>query len=129
MILSPRALKTLLALLPMGALGISSVLAAAPPKIAPSPSIGDTQQVAARLQAIRSAVSQATAEEHGLEPGDPNIRKVWWANVTPGFGWRNGGWRNGGWANGWRNGGWPNGWGNGWRNGGWPNGWGNGWRN
>jgi rSAM-associated Gly-rich repeat protein len=125
MSLTPRALKALMALLPMGAMGISSALAAVPPK----PVHQDATQVAQRLQAIRSAVSQVTADQHGLPPGDPNIQKAWWGNFGPGLGWRNGGWRNGGWGNGgWRNGGWRNaGWPN-WGNG-WPNGWGNGWRN
>ena len=79
--------------------------------------------VANRLQAIREAVSEITANQTGLEPGDPNVGKVQWLNFgVPG--WRNGGWNN--WRNGgWRNGGWGNG---GWRNGGWNN-WHNAWRN
>ncbi|HVY16963.1 MAG TPA: GrrA/OscA1 family cyclophane-containing rSAM-modified RiPP [Rhodopila sp.] len=122
-------LEALAALLPLGALGISTALAAVPGKPAVQKDQAVTQDVAFRLQAIRSAVSQATADQAGLEPGDPRVEKAWWGNFHPGWGgWRNGGWgwHNGGW--GWRNGwpnwrnGWPN-WGNGWRNGGWPNFW------
>lgn len=128
MVLSSRALKALVALLPLGALGISAVLAAASAEPITTPqrdAAANAENVAERLQAIRRAVSQATALQHGLTEGDPNIVKAWWGNFRPGGGWRNGGWgwRNGGW--GWRNGGWHNG---AWRNGGWPNRWGNGWR-
>jgi rSAM-associated Gly-rich repeat protein len=89
----------------------------------------DSPGVAARLQAIRDAVSQLPAPPRGgpaAETENGDIKLAWWGNWNPwGNGWRNGGWRNGGWGNGgWRNG-WPNGgWGNGWHNGGWGN-----WRN
>lgn len=117
-------LKSLAALLPLGALGISAALAATPADAATV----DAQQpaVSARLAAIRSAVTQATADATGLQPGDPNIQKAWWGNWRPGWwgnfhpGWGNGGWHN--WHNGWGNGGWHN-WHNGWGNGGWHNFW------
>lgn len=114
-----RALKAMISLLPLGALGISAALAAAPPKpmamTSQNPAPAD---VAGQLQAIRNAVSQMTTEQAELEPDDPNIQKVWWGNWRPRWfngGWRNGGWRNGGWNNGWGNGGWNN-WHNFWRN-------------
>jgi rSAM-associated Gly-rich repeat protein len=115
---SRRTLKALAALLPLGALGISVALAAAPGK--PLDPAADTTKpgVATRLASIRTAVSQVTAEQAGLQPGDPNILKAWWGNYRPW--WGNGGWRN--WPNGWHN------WGNGWGNGGWHN-WPNWWRN
>jgi rSAM-associated Gly-rich repeat protein len=133
MISTRRMLKTLASLLPLGALGVSVALAATPAKPIISSGNEDaaTRDVAGRLQAIRTAVSEVTAEQAGLQPGDPNIQKAWWGNWRPG--WGNGGWRN--WHNGWGNGGWGNGgWGNGgWRNGGWGNGgwhnWHNGWGN
>jgi rSAM-associated Gly-rich repeat protein len=121
MIVSRRLVNALAALLPLGALGASSALASAPAKPVSPPTEGD---VAARLQAIRGAVSQIIAEESGREPGDPDIQKAQWLNFgVPG--WSNGGWNN--WRNGWGNGGWNN-WRNGWSNGGWNN-WHNLWRN
>jgi rSAM-associated Gly-rich repeat protein len=128
MISTRRTLKALAALLPLGALAISTALAGTPVKPIVTPSqetpgreTGAQSGVAERLKAIRSAVSQVTAEQTGLQPGDPNIQKAWWGNWRPG--WGNGGWRNGGWGNGgWRNGGWGN-WHNGWGNGGWHNFW------
>ena len=124
MISTRRMLKTLASLLPLGALGVSVALAATPAKPIVSSGNKDaaTRDVAGRLQAIRAAVSEVTAEQAGLQPGDPNIQKAWWGNWHPGF-WGNGGWRN--WHNGWGNGGWRNG---GWGNGGWHN-WHNGWGN
>ncbi len=116
-------LKALASLLPLGALGISVALAATPAKAAATDSDTEAAGVAARLQVIRAAVSDITAQQTGLQPGDPNIVKAWWGNWRPG--WGNGGWRN--WGNGWRNGGWGN-WGNGWHNGGWHN-WRNFWNN
>ncbi|MEJ0020461.1 MAG: GrrA/OscA1 family cyclophane-containing rSAM-modified RiPP [Acetobacteraceae bacterium] len=108
-------LRALAALLPLGAMGVSAALAAAPePPAAAEADPAARTGVAERLQAIREAVSEVTAEQANLEPGDPNILKAWWGNG----GWRNGGWRNGGWGNG----GWHN-WGNGWPN------WHNFWRN
>jgi rSAM-associated Gly-rich repeat protein len=123
-----RTLKVLATLLPMGALGVSSALAAAPGKPIASEVNAEVGQpdVAGRLAAIRSAVSQVTAEQSGLQIGDPNIQKAWWGNWAPRFwanwhpGWGNGGWHN--WHNGWGNGGWHN-WHNGWGNGGWHNFW------
>ncbi len=121
-----RALRTLAALLPLGALSISTALAAAPGKPMTPIEAGDdaTPNVSQRLSAIRDVVSSVTSEQTGLQPGDPNIQKAWWGNWGPRFwanwhpGWGNGGWGNGGWHN-WHN--WHNGWGNG--------GWHNFWRN
>jgi rSAM-associated Gly-rich repeat protein len=119
MAVSRSTLKALAALLPLGAFGISVALAATPAKpLDPATVDAAKPGVATRLAAIRSAVSQVTAEQSGLEPGDPNILKAWWGNWRPW--WGNGGWRN--WPNGWHN------WGNGWGNGGWHN-WPNFWRN
>ena len=91
-------LKALAALLPLGAFGASSALAAvsAPPVVATDAPPAAGTGVAARLQAIRAAV---TAAKTGLEPGAPDIRKAWWGNWHAG--WGNGGWRN--WPNFWRN--------------------------
>jgi rSAM-associated Gly-rich repeat protein len=116
-----RTLKALAALLPLGAFGISVALAAAPAKpFAPQTDDSSAKpDVATRLAAVRTGVSQVIAAQEGLPPGDPNIVKTWWGNWRPG--WGNGGWRN------WGNGGWHN-WGNGWGNGGWHN-WPNFWRN
>ncbi|MBS0642474.1 MAG: GrrA/OscA1 family cyclophane-containing rSAM-modified RiPP [Acetobacteraceae bacterium] len=119
-----RTIRVLAALLPLGAAGMSSALAAtAKPPLPPG---SDSESgVAARLQAVRSAVSKLGLEQTPDLQVDPNIHKAWWGNWGPRF-WGNGGWRNGGWGNGgWRN--WRNGWGNGgwnnWHNGGWPNFW------
>lgn len=120
---SSRLLSAVASLLPLGAFGVSVALAATPAK-PPGPAADADASVARRLQAIRSAVSQAAAAQAGLEPGDPAIQKAWWGNWHPGY-WGNGGWRN--WHNGWGNGGWGN-WHNGWGNGGWHN-WHNFWRN
>jgi len=123
---SRRMFRVLAALLPLGALGISTALSATPAKPVGESldQAGAKTNIAERLQTIRAAASQVTAEQTGLPPGDPNILKAWWGNWHPG--WRNGGW---GWRPGWGNGGWGNGgwrnWHNGWRNGGWPNFWGN----
>jgi rSAM-associated Gly-rich repeat protein len=118
-----HVLKVLATLLPLGALGVSSALAAAPgkPLVPAEPADAARPGVAERLSAIRSAVSQVTIDQTGLPAGDPNILKAWWGNWAPHFwgnfhrGWGNGGWGNGGWHN------WHNGWGNG--------GWHNFWRN
>ena len=125
MISTRRMLKAIAVLLPLGALGVSAALAAAPAKMIANPGGDDAAKpgVAERLQAIRTAVSQVAAEQAGLQPGDPNVAKAWWGNWGPGGAWGNGGWRNGGWGNG----GWHN-WHNGWGNGGWHN-WPNFWRN
>jgi len=110
-------------LLPLGALGVSAALAAAPASVAGA--AGDTKPpVGERLAAIRQAVSQVTAEEGRVTPENPSILKAWWGNWHPGF-WGNGGWRNW-WHPGWHN--WHNGWRNGWGNGGWHN-WPNFWHN
>jgi len=112
-----RTLKALATLLPLGWLGISSALAAAPEKpIVPGATdAASAPDVAGRLAAIRSTVSQVTAEQTGLQRGDPNIQKAWWGNWGPGV-WANWhpGWGNGGWHN-WGNGGWHN-WHNFWHN-------------
>jgi len=123
---SRRMVRTLAALLPLGALGVSVALAASSTaRAAPAADGGGAQRsVATRLAAIRGAVSEITANQADTESGDPNIQKAQWLNFgIPG--WRNGGWNN--WRNGWGNGGWNN-WSNGFRNGGWNN-WHNGWRN
>jgi rSAM-associated Gly-rich repeat protein len=111
-----RTIRVLAALLPLGVAGISAALAAAPGKpVAATSDEGERLPgVAARLQAIRTAVSQVAIEDPDFQASDPNIQQAWWGNG----GWRNGGWRNGGW----RNGGWRN-WNNGWGNGGWRNFW------
>jgi rSAM-associated Gly-rich repeat protein len=118
---SRRMVKTLAALLPLGALGVSVALAASSTARAADGGVAQLS-VANRLAAIRGAVSEIAANQADAEPGDPNVQKAQWLNFgIPG--WRNGGWNN------WRNGGWGNGpWGNGWGNGGWHN-WHNGWRN
>ncbi len=90
--------------------------------------------MAARLQAIRAGVSQATTADAAgsaqIEPAEDAERPAatWWGNG--GWGRWHAGWGNGGWRFGWHNGGWGNGWPNGWHN--WGNGWnnwGNGWHN
>ena len=128
MISTKRMLQALGVLLPLGALGVSGALAVVPGKPGAPTGTADGAQpgVAERLQAIRAAVSQVTAEQTGSQAGDPDIQKAWWGNWGPGVwanwhpGWGNGGWRN--WHNGWGNGGWRN-WHNGWGNGGWHNFW------
>lgn len=128
-----RTLTALAALLPLGALGISSALAKAPTEPVASVTGSGAEQpgVAERLAAIRLAVSQVTADQAGLQLGDPAIEKAWWGNGPYGGGvWGNGGgwknwgngWHNGGWRNAWANGGWNN-WHNNWHNGGWKNYW------
>jgi rSAM-associated Gly-rich repeat protein len=114
---SNRMFKALAALLPLGALGISTALASVPARPATAVQTADAAQrgVAERLQSIRGAVSDAVAEGD-VQPGDPDVQKAQWLNWLPS--WRNGGWNN--WRNGWGNGGWNN-WGNGWHNGGWRN--------
>jgi rSAM-associated Gly-rich repeat protein len=127
-------LRMLSVLLSGGAAALSVSLAASPadalPSVRAEASADTNQDVAQRLQVIRTAVSAAIDESAATPDADANIQKTWWGNG--GWGWR-GGWRNGGWGwrNGWPNGGgWRNGWGNGgWRNGGWPNGWHNAWGN
>lgn len=124
-----RSARALAALLPAGALGLSVSLASADASAALSSESGPQAKspgnVAERLQAIRTSVSDAV-EQYARDGKpfvaiDPETQLAWWGNG----GWRNGGWRNGGWGNGgwhnWGNGGWHN-WGNGWHNG-WHNGW------
>jgi len=109
-------------LLPAGALGLSIGLAAAAAQATTSsgPTNG-SENVAARLKAIRSSVSAVVQDAAVAEAPDDPVQLAWWGN-----GWHRWGWGNGGWHN-WGNGGWHN-WGNGWGNGGWHN-WGNGWHN
>lgn len=107
-----RTLQTLVGLLSAGTLGISVILAPSSSKAMPAtPERGKTPEasavgcsVAARLQAIRDAVSTVAEEGADTGSGDPNILKTWWRNG--GWGWGNGGrgWGNGGWGNwhGWR---------------------------
>jgi rSAM-associated Gly-rich repeat protein len=123
-------LKALAILLPAGILGISSSLAAAPPKpTPPTPKSDDhVTGVADRLGEIRAAVSRIDYENAHIDLHEDAVAlSADWPNFN--FGWRNGGWGNGGWRNwgngGWRNGGWRN-WGNG--GGPWHN-WHNFWRN
>jgi rSAM-associated Gly-rich repeat protein len=114
-----RSARTLAALLPAGALGLSASLAAADATASlASESDAKARQpgkVAERLQSIRTSVSDAL--EQYAKDGEPFVavdretQLAWWGNG----GWRNGGWGNGGWHN-WGNGGWHN-WGNGWHNG------------
>jgi sulfatase maturation enzyme AslB (radical SAM superfamily) len=75
-----RTRKALAALLPLGAFGISVALAAAPGKSIDQTAAAETPRpsVATRLATIRTAVSQVTADQAGLQPGDPNILKAWW---------------------------------------------------
>jgi rSAM-associated Gly-rich repeat protein len=120
-----RTLGALAALLPLGALGISTALAATPAPSATDSAL-ERPGVAERLAAIRSAVSEMTADPSMPQPGAPGTETIaWhnWANFGP---WGNGGWKN--WGNGWHNGGWFNGgwnnWNN-WKNGGWKNFWAN----
>jgi rSAM-associated Gly-rich repeat protein len=115
-----RYVRLVYRLLPVGALGMSVALGAAPEHASaasagPAPQQGtlDGASVATQLQAIREAVS-TVAQEGGLanQINDPNIRLAWWGNGN-GRGWGNGG-RNWGNGNGprWGNGGFHN-WGNG----------------
>jgi rSAM-associated Gly-rich repeat protein len=121
-----RYVRLVYRLLPVGALGMSVALGAAPEHASAAPAGAAPQQgtsdgasVATQLQAIREAVS-TVAQEGGLrnQINDPNIRLAWWLNEN-GRGWGNGGqgWGNGGGPR-WGNGGFHN-WGNGghyWRN-------------
>jgi rSAM-associated Gly-rich repeat protein len=125
-----RILKALSVLLPAGALGASIALASAPAEASASATSGttfppaSTQSVSARLQTIRTSVSEIAGMQPGQLDGDPKMTLAWWGNGGWGrwhMGWGNGGWGNGGWHN------WNNGWHN-WGNGGWHN-WGNGWHN
>ncbi len=128
MISTWRPLQALGMLLPLGALGVSAALAATPakPMVLTDGANVARPGVAERLHAIRNAVSKITADQAGLQPGDPNIQKAWWGNWHRRFwGPRWGNWHPGLWANwhpGWGNGGWNN-WHNGWGNGGWNNFW------
>ena len=133
MSLRRKYLRILSALLPAGAVGAALALTAAEPAAAEpapatlQPGAANPDGVAARLAALRDAVSRIDGA--GLSPADRQL--AWWAWRNGGGGWRKGGgaWRNGGGA--WRNagGGWRNG-GGGWGNGGWRNGpWSNFWRN
>jgi rSAM-associated Gly-rich repeat protein len=111
-----RTIRVLAALLPLGVAGISAALAASPgkPVATSSEAAARLLGTAARLQAVRTAVSQAVVVDPELPTGLSDFQQAWWGNG----GWGNGGWRNGGW----RNGGWRN-WHNGWGNGGWRNFW------
>ena len=137
-----RSTRTLAALLPAGALGMSVSLASVDAAAAASsgePRVRQPGDVARRLESIRGSVADAL-EQYGRDGQpfvalDPETQLAWWGNGWHrGWGWHgwgwHGGWGNGGWHNGgWGNGGWHNGgWGNGWHNGGWGN-WHNGWHN
>jgi rSAM-associated Gly-rich repeat protein len=134
-----RLLKALSAILPGGLAGASVLLALAATDATAASNNTNTasdESVSARLQAIRSGVSDMTGSATDPAQNDAAAAPAWWGNGgfgRWGIGWHNGGWGNGGWHNGgWGNGGWHNGgWGNGgWHNAGWGNGgWGNGWHN
>lgn len=121
--------KALSVVLPAGALGASLLLALAATDVsaattqnptATGPVSGDG--VSARLQAIRSGVSDMSGSAVAPTEDAAKATPSWWGNGGWGrwrMGWGNGGWGNGGWHN-WHN------WGNG---GGWPNGWHNFWHN
>jgi rSAM-associated Gly-rich repeat protein len=120
MSLRQKYLEILASLIPIGAAGVALLLGSVgpvaadqEPAAAPVRTPG-TVSVAARLAAIREAVSDVAAPE--AKPADSGAQLAWWAWRNGGGGWRNGGgaWRNGGGA--WRNGGWHNGWHNYWRN-------------
>jgi rSAM-associated Gly-rich repeat protein len=126
-----RLLNALAVVLPAGAFGASVLLALAATDATAatnqntSPQSTSEQSVAARLQAIRSGVSDMSGEASGEAQGDAKATPTWWGNGGWGrwhMGWGNGGWGNGGWHNwnNWHNGGWLNG---GWGNGGWHNYW------
>ena len=74
-----RTIQMLAALLPLGirAPGMSAALAAAPGKPVSNSQNPASPGVAVRLKAIRAAVSHVAADQTGLEPGDPNIERVW----------------------------------------------------
>jgi rSAM-associated Gly-rich repeat protein len=136
-----QILRALALVFPAGALGASTVLAAASVQGAGSGTAAASsasEGVAARLEQIRSGVTSfSTGSAEITAPTDAQVAPTWWGNGGWGrwhMGWGNGGWGNGGWHNwhnGWGNGGWGNGgWGNGWHNGGWGNGgWHNFWHN
>src|ERR1700759_138978 len=107
-----QMLRNLAKLLPSGAAGLSTGLAAADASATTAPPAKAPDSVKDRLQAIRghvsSALEQSATDGDPFVAVDPATRLAWWGNG----GWRNGGWRNGGWGNGgWGNGGWHN-WGN-----------------
>ena len=122
--------KILSALIPAGALSLSLLLGSTGAQAArEAPDDPQAKSppppVAARLAAIRDAVSDiAGPDDSAAAPAEGVQLLAWhnWANFGIGLpfwnNWRNG-WNN--WGNNWRNG-WNN-WGNGWHN------WGNGWRN
>jgi rSAM-associated Gly-rich repeat protein len=114
-----RTARALAALLPAGALGLSVSLASADAAATLASDSGAKANkpgnVAERLQAIRTSVSDAVGQYavdgKPFVAVEPETQLAWWGNG----GWRNGGWRNGGWGNGgWHN--WGNGWHNGWLN-------------
>ena len=133
--------KALSVVLPAGAFGASLVLAlvsSTTDAAAASNQTATAQEegIAARLQAIRTGVSEMTGSAGDLALPEGQAAPTWWGNGGWGRwhrGWGNGGWGRLGWGNGgwhnWHN--WPNGgWGNGgWGNGGWGNGWHNFWHN
>ena len=91
-----RTLKALAALLPLGAFGISVALAAAPAKPI-APETDDTSakpDVATRLAAVRTGVSQVIAGQEGLPPGRSQYRERLVGQLAPGVGqWRLAQWR------------------------------------
>ena len=104
-------------ILPAGALGVSVLLGSGAPgaasqhPAAAQPSASDQQPVAARLAAIREAVSAVVGSEAKAAVPEDGNQRLAWGN------W----WNNYGWYRPW---GWPN-WNN-WRN--WNN-WHNWWNN
>jgi hypothetical protein len=126
MSLRHKYVKILSGILPAGAVGVSLLLGSTGPGAAnehpttAQPSASDRDGIAAKLAAIREAVSEvAGARSTESKSGDGDLRLAW------GNWWNNGGWGWGRpWGRPWGGWGWPN-WNN-WRN--WNN-WNNWWRN
>jgi rSAM-associated Gly-rich repeat protein len=138
-----RIRRALSVVLPAGAMGASVLLALASADVMAAsnhsgvPQAPSGETVSARLQAIRTGVSDLSGSASDGSADDAKAVPAWWGNGGWGrwrLGWGNGGgWHNGGWGNGggWHNGGWGNGGWHNWHNGGWGNGggWNNGWHN
>ena len=107
-----RLFKALSVVLPAGAVGASVLLALASTEAAASsdqhtnvaPPSGEN--VATRLQAIRSGISDLNGSASDPSRDAASAAPAWWGNGgwgRWGVGWGNGGWGNGGWHNGWHN--------------------------
>jgi rSAM-associated Gly-rich repeat protein len=131
-----RIRRALSVVLPAGAMGASVLLALASADVMAAsnhsgvPQAASGETVSARLQAIRTGVSDFSGSASDGSADNAKAVPAWWGNGGwgrwrlgwgNGGGWHNGGWGNGGWHN-WHNGGWGNG-------GGWNNGWHNFWHN